>query len=165
MHMPNEDAEPTNNKLACIACNGFHRIGYCPIKLAGFEFCGLCGLAHYGAGFSRNCPHLNSVTQCRAMLDTLRSSTEPKALIDQAKKYLVGVVGNLNRKKKLKQNPPVQPDNHLHPHIPPNDQSYGLHNGNGNLVTGPYDNGTVTSKENGFVNPVAPSAMAENQDL
>lgn len=36
------------------------------------------------------------------MLEALKSSPEPKAEIEYAKKYIVGVIGNLNRKKKLK---------------------------------------------------------------
>ena len=86
----------------CLACNVRHPTGSCPLKLAGVEFCGLCGLAHYGSGLPKSCPHLNSVTQCRIMLETLKSSPEPKELIETARKYVVGVIARLKLKKKQK---------------------------------------------------------------
>lgn len=87
----------------CLACSNIHPVGYCPMKLAGVEHCGLCGMAHYGSGFSRNCPHLKSITQCRAMLEALKSSTEPPETVKQAKRYVVGILGDLNRRRKLKE--------------------------------------------------------------
>lgn len=86
----------------CLACSVRHPPGSCPLKLAGVEFCGLCGLAHYGSGLPKSCPHLNSVTQCRIMLETLKSSPEPKEHIETAKKYIVGVIARLKLKKKQK---------------------------------------------------------------
>ena len=82
----------------CQACDACHPVGYCPLKLAGVEFCGLCGLAHFG--HQRICPHLTSVTQCRQMLRSLRQSQEPPHLVEIARKYVVGVIGDLRRKKK-----------------------------------------------------------------
>ncbi len=104
-------------RAPCLACTARHPAGHCPLKEAGVEFCGLCGIAHYGTGTSRNCPHLSSVTQCRAMLETLKSSTESKETILAAKKYLVGVVGNLNRnrKKKLSESNALQPTSTAQP--------------------------------------------------
>lgn len=93
----------------CLVCSVAHPLGHCPLKQAGAERCGLCGIAHYTSGLTRICPHLNSVTQCRAMLETLKSSTEPQADIEHAKKYLVGVIGGLNRKKKPKDQALQQP--------------------------------------------------------
>jgi len=69
------------------------------LKLAGAENCPLCGLAHFG--HARLCPHINSETQVRQMLDALRSSGEDRQLVDAAKKYLTGVKGHLVLKKKL----------------------------------------------------------------
>lgn len=83
---------------ACPACQLQHPRGACALKLAGAEHCGLCGLAHYGAG--RICPHINSETQVREMLETLKNSTEPKHLVETATKYLRGVKGHLVQKKK-----------------------------------------------------------------
>lgn len=85
----------------CVACDGFHAVGYCPLKAAGVEYCGLCGLAHYG--HQRTCPHLNSEMQVRTMLQTLKNSTEPKPLIELAVKHLRGIVGDLTRRKKLQE--------------------------------------------------------------
>lgn len=160
MVMPN-GAESTNSRQPCFVCNGLHAEGYCPVKLAGVEYCGLCGIAHYGAGFSRNCPHLNSVTQCRAMLETLKSSAEPQAHIDQAKKYLVGVVGNLNRKKKLKEINSSNAKNTMPVPIPPNGQNLSYQDGNENVPTGIYSDGVANDgatgmlrrTENGFLEP------------
>lgn len=74
-----------------------HPVGYCPLKLAGVEHCGLCGLAHLG--HQRVCPHLNSEEQVSAMLQSLRQSTEPKFLVDAARQYLYGVKADLKKKK------------------------------------------------------------------
>ena len=82
------------------ACGTPHEIGHCPIKLAGPEFCNLCGLAHFG--ISRTCPHIQSETQVRAMLQALKQSTEPRALVQEATKYLNGVKGTLGQSKKIK---------------------------------------------------------------
>ncbi|KAL1953409.1 hypothetical protein VTO42DRAFT_2848 [Malbranchea cinnamomea] len=84
----------------CIACDEFHEVGYCPLKRAGVEHCGLCGIAHYG--YSRTCPHLNSEIQVAAMLGSLKHSTEPRALVEEATRYLRGIRGDLVRRKKLK---------------------------------------------------------------
>jgi len=84
----------------CLACNQVHKKGFCPLKLAGNEYCQLCGLAHYGSGSKRICPHLNSVTQCRVLLETIKQSNEPREIKERAKKYVVGIIGDLNNRKK-----------------------------------------------------------------
>ncbi|KLJ13812.1 hypothetical protein EMPG_11266 [Blastomyces silverae] len=84
----------------CVACDQIHRTGHCPLKLAGVEHCGLCGIAHYGRG--RTCPHLSSETQVALMLGSLKESPEQRALVDEATKYLRGIRGDLVRRKKLK---------------------------------------------------------------
>ncbi|MCJ1475148.1 hypothetical protein MMC13_003808 [Lambiella insularis] len=87
--------------LACIVCNnayGSHKVGFCPLKIAGVEYCNLCGLAHFGT--ARMCPHFNSETQVRIMLHDLASSPEPRELVELAKKYLRGVKGHLVARKK-----------------------------------------------------------------
>lgn len=142
----------------CLACNAPHPTGHCPIKLAGVEFCGLCGLAHYGSGLSRNCPHLNSVTQCRAMLETLKSSTESKEHIETAKRYLVGIIARLKKKKKLKEANALQPISTLQPSGPsPGNQTFGP----GEITSkgsyaGPYTNGVQMMNENRVGTPSDP---------
>lgn len=80
-----------------------HPVGYCPLKLAGVEHCGLCGIAHLG--YSRVCPHLNSEEQILSMLQSLRQSTEPKWLVDFARHHLYNVKGDLVKRKKAKADP------------------------------------------------------------
>ena len=84
----------------CIACNERHDTGYCPLKMAGVEYCNLCGLPHYG--IARTCPHFNSVTQLRAMVEALKRSNEPHDLKEAAKKRIVGIIGDLNQRKRKK---------------------------------------------------------------
>lgn len=91
---------PVDRLLPCLACNHMHPVGYCPLKLAGVEHCGLCGIAHLG--YSRVCPHLNSEEQILSMLQSLRQSTEPKWLVDSARHYLYTVKGDLVKRKKAK---------------------------------------------------------------
>lgn len=88
-----------NDKQApCLACEGHHPKGQCPLKLAGVEHCGLCGLAHFG--HKRTCPHLNSELQVRTMLAELKNSTEQTEDVKRAVDYLRGVLGGIVRKKK-----------------------------------------------------------------
>ncbi|KAL9603975.1 MAG: hypothetical protein Q9179_002003 [Wetmoreana sp. 5 TL-2023] len=113
----------------CIGCNSAHIEGSCPLKVAGVEYCGLCGQAHYGAGFRKACGHLHSVTQCRAMLEALRSSPDASELKDTVRKYLVGIIGHLRHDKKMEEKrkseilqqqpppPPFDPPNYNHPPI------------------------------------------------
>ena len=83
----------------CPACSLPHPRGSCPLKIAGVEFCPLCGLAHFGT--ARTCPHINSETQVREMLAALKSSPERKELVAEAHRYLSGVKGTLVRHKKV----------------------------------------------------------------
>jgi len=93
-----EDQE--NPVRQCIACGTLHREGYCPLKLAGEEYCNLCGLAHYGV--ARTCPHIQSETQVREMLLALKQSPESKHLKEAASRYLGGVKGSIVQDKKRK---------------------------------------------------------------
>ena len=92
---------PVNIIMQCIACGDLHKVGYCPLKLAGTELCNLCGLPHYG--YQRTCPHLNSITQLRAMIEALKQSTEPLEYRNEAKKKIVGIIGELTQRRKQKQ--------------------------------------------------------------
>ncbi len=73
-------------------------MGWCRLKVAGVEHCGLCGLAHVGHG--RTCPHLNSEVQVATLLGTLKESTESNELIEQATKYLRMIRGDLVQRKR-----------------------------------------------------------------
>ncbi|KAI9805647.1 MAG: hypothetical protein M1833_005139 [Piccolia ochrophora] len=84
---------------ACPVCRQVHPVGYCPLKLAGPEFCPLCGLAHYGE--STTCPHFGSETQIRVMIETMKGSLEPREVKEPAMTYLRGRLGYLVRKKRL----------------------------------------------------------------
>lgn len=92
---PEQQSNPVH---LCIACNAPHRVGYCPLKLAGPEHCNLCGLAHFGV--SRTCPHIRSETQVREMLVALKSSPESRVLVHEATRYLNGVKGTLAQDKR-----------------------------------------------------------------
>ena len=85
----------------CLACGKQHVEGYCPLKHAGLEHCPLCGIAHYG--HYRTCPHLSSVTQCQKMLDALKKSTESQLERKIAKQYIVGIIADLSRRRRLKE--------------------------------------------------------------
>lgn len=86
----------------CRACQQIHPPGSCPLKKAGVEHCGLCGLAHYGK--NRTCPHLQSATQVRRMLAALELSNEPVELVDAAQRYCRNLLHNLMviERKKVK---------------------------------------------------------------
>ncbi|KAL3479883.1 hypothetical protein BJX99DRAFT_221395 [Aspergillus californicus] len=88
----------------CLACGRTHPVGYCPLKVAGVEHCGLCGLAHFG--ISRTCPHLRSDEQVSRMIEALKQSTEDKYVVALAQKYVYGIKGHLaQRKRKSGKNP------------------------------------------------------------
>lgn len=82
---------PASHK--CLACKEEHPMGWCRLKIAGVEHCGLCGLAHMGHG--RTCPHLNDEKQVETLLMTLKESTESRELIDEAIRYLRVIRGDL----------------------------------------------------------------------
>lgn len=86
----------------CSACDEMHPMGWCRLKVAGVEHCGLCGLAHVGHG--RTCPHLNSEAQVATLLGTLKESTESRELIEQATKYLRMIRGDLVQRKRKQEN-------------------------------------------------------------
>ncbi|KAF2458779.1 hypothetical protein BDY21DRAFT_378523 [Lineolata rhizophorae] len=99
--MPGHPHQPLYQ--ACPACSTHHAPGSCPLKLAGPEYCNLCDTAHYGGtGQTRNCPHLQSETQVRAMIDAVNSSPEAPELRDAAAKYLRGAKGSIVQAKKRK---------------------------------------------------------------
>ncbi|KGO64129.1 Zinc finger, PHD-type [Penicillium italicum] len=96
----------------CVACQRHHIPGRCPLRLAGVEFCGLCGLAHWGG--RRACPHMQSGLQITRMLEALEKSTEAPSLISGAKRYLQGILKSVARsardeRKKASPSAPAEP--------------------------------------------------------
>lgn len=85
----------------CAACKEEHPMGWCRLKIAGVEHCGLCGLAHMGHG--RTCPHLNDEKQVETLLLTLKESTESRELIDEAVRYLRVIRGDLVSQRRQKE--------------------------------------------------------------
>lgn len=83
------------------------------------------------------------------MLETLKSSPEPKADIECAKKYLVGVIGNLNRKEKMK----AQALALQAPGGPSYGQNLTPNVNDGDSAGVPYANGVGGGKENHRVRP------------
>ncbi|KAJ5567572.1 Zinc finger PHD-type [Penicillium sp. DV-2018c] len=84
---PQEGYDSAGNPYpVCVACQNRHMPGNCPLRHAGVEYCGLCGLAHFG--YRRVCPHLQSPLQISRMLEALDKSTEDPELVKAAKKYL-----------------------------------------------------------------------------
>ncbi|CDM37002.1 hypothetical protein CBS147339_2322 [Penicillium roqueforti] len=95
----------------CVACKQRHIPGQCPLRSAGVEFCGLCGLAHWGG--RRICPHLQSRVQVSRMLDTLEESPEDPALILKAKKYLRGVLKSMGQTARSKASSATQAESRI----------------------------------------------------
>lgn len=93
------ESSGNGQRRTCLACDSTHARGRCPLRLGGVELCGLCGLAHYGSA-GRPCPQFRSMEHCRAMIEALKHSTEPRAIVELAKKYLYGVIGSISRKTK-----------------------------------------------------------------
>ncbi|KAL4932749.1 putative chromatin remodeling complex subunit (Chd3) [Aspergillus undulatus] len=92
------DGTSDRNGNQCFVCNGAHPVGSCPLKVAGVEHCGLCGLAHYG--HARTCPHLRSDVQITRMIEALKQSNEDRHLVALAKKYCYGIKGDLAQRKR-----------------------------------------------------------------
>jgi hypothetical protein len=76
-------------------------MGWCRLKVAGVEHCGLCGLAHLGHG--RTCPHLNDEKQVATLLQTLKESTESREWVDMATKYLRMIRGDLVQRRRAQE--------------------------------------------------------------
>ncbi|KAL2862856.1 putative chromatin remodeling complex subunit (Chd3) [Aspergillus lucknowensis] len=94
------DGQVDRNGDPCLACGRTHPVGSCPLKIAGVEHCGLCGLAHYG--HARTCPHLRSEIQVTRMLEALKQSTEDRNLVALAKRYCYGIKGDLAQRQRRK---------------------------------------------------------------
>lgn len=76
-------------------------MGWCRLKVAGVEHCGLCGLAHLGHG--RTCPQLNDEGHITTILQTLKESTESREIVDQATKYLQTLRSELVQRRRAKE--------------------------------------------------------------
>lgn len=75
---------------SCVACHECHMPGKCPLRLAGVELCGLCGVAHYGV--RQVCPHLKSTRHIQRMLEALEHSPEDARLVSDAKSFLISTL-------------------------------------------------------------------------
>jgi chromodomain-helicase-DNA-binding protein 4 len=128
----------------CSACDEIHPMGWCRLKVAGIEHCGLCGLAHVGHG--RTCPHLNSEVQVATLLGTLKESTESRELIEHATKYLRMIRGDLvQRKRKQEGQASSQPQTQV-PSVP----AYAKMNGGGGPRMGIF---TVDGDSGRYMHP------------
>ncbi|KAL9623846.1 MAG: hypothetical protein Q9160_001838 [Pyrenula sp. 1 TL-2023] len=115
----------------CRACGEDHPLGWCRLKIANVEHCGLCGMAHIGTG--RTCPHLNDETQVATMLNTLKESTESRETIELATKYLRQVRGDLAWRKRNQEKKDLERQNqpfstapeYTYPQISPQMPTYG----------------------------------------
>ncbi|KAL4979176.1 hypothetical protein BDW66DRAFT_148661 [Aspergillus desertorum] len=94
------DDRVDRNGDPCFVCGRVHPVGSCPLKIAGVEHCGLCGLAHYGQ--ARTCPHLRSELQVSRMIEALKQSNEHRHLVALAKKYVYGIKSDLAQRRKRK---------------------------------------------------------------
>ncbi|KAL4919999.1 PHD/FYVE-zinc-finger like domain-containing protein [Aspergillus aurantiobrunneus] len=92
------EGHTVQNGATCFVCGRVHPTGSCPLKVAGVEHCGLCGLAHYG--HARTCPHLRSDLQVTRMIEALKESPEDRHLVALAKKYCYGIKGDLAQRKR-----------------------------------------------------------------
>lgn len=149
-----EDLPPSR---LCAACDQVHPIGYCRLKLAGVEHCGLCGLAH--SGFSRTCPHLNSELQVATMLGALKESTEPRHLVDAATKYLRGIRGDLvhrKKKKELQKEAALRGQAGSNGAVGVNGQSPGLHGVSPIVAAPPIGHGVNNGMFTRFARPLTP---------
>ncbi|KAF8534418.1 P-loop containing nucleoside triphosphate hydrolase protein [Trichophaea hybrida] len=92
--------QPTDDPAMpfCQACRNHHAQGACTLKQSGVEYCPICKLAHFPK--ASICPHFESETQIKAMMEALRQSTEDKALVDEAKRYLRGRRAQLQKEKR-----------------------------------------------------------------
>jgi chromodomain-helicase-DNA-binding protein 4 len=105
-------------------------MGWCRLKVAGIEHCGLCGLAHVGHG--RTCPHLNSEVQVATLLGTLKESTESREQIELATKFLRMIRSDLvQRKRKQEAQAASQPQ-------VPSASAYAKTNGGGGPPLGTF---------------------------
>jgi len=132
----------------CVACSKVHAKGLCPLKLAGNEHCALCGLAHFASRYQRICPHLSSVTQCRVLLETIKQSNEPHELKDRAKRYIVGIIGDLNNRKKKKAAQALQVQQQQEQALQPYDQALASKGENGYSTPHQQMNSASPEKEN-----------------
>lgn len=135
----------------CIACGTIHVQGSCPLKIAGTERCGLCGQAHYGAGFRKACTHLHSIEQCQLMLEAVKSSPESGEVKEFVKKYLVGIIGNLRHDKKIAEEKKRDFIQYQPSHGPPQPYEYQYFPANVGYMRSNQVNGIGVGKENGAV--------------
>ena len=85
----------------CLACNwqyGTHGPGYCPLKLAGPEYCNLCGQAHFGVKGA--CLASKDEAFLTHLISSLKNSPEPPWIVDPALKLAITFKSEVVRKTK-----------------------------------------------------------------
>ncbi len=87
----------------CHLCQCSHNIGSCQLQIKGAEYCRLCGVAHFS--LSQKCLHFCSDIQIRLMLDSLRTSKEPKPQIDAVREVLRRELAKKTRGKQHRPHP------------------------------------------------------------
>ena len=100
VRQPPSDSRQYDPCLACGDRYGSHPVGECPVKLAGPEYCNLCGQAHYGGPGS--CPQLKSEERIRLLIRASDTSPESKELVKLAQKKLKVDLANAVQQKKRK---------------------------------------------------------------
>ena len=116
--------------------------GYCPLKLAGPEFCNLCGTAHYGS--HDRCMATKDPVQLQGMLHALKSSVEPLELKGLATNKTLGSIEKNRRRAMRKQR----------------DEDRGLNHSNG---VGPASHQAHSATTNGKTNGDPQNPM--NKDI
>ncbi|KAI9671947.1 MAG: hypothetical protein M1817_002322 [Caeruleum heppii] len=81
----------------CVACGQFHPVGSCPLKVAGVEYCPLCGVAHFAGP---QCLSMQTEEGLNELLADLKKSPEDRELVDNATAYLRGRKAFIVRKNR-----------------------------------------------------------------
>lgn len=96
--IPSNATDSADTARKCKICSKIHLGGQCQVRNIPIEICTLCKTSHFsGLPRGRTCPAFANVMDMRAILEDLKRSGEPPELIDQAKAYLRGVIGTLQR--------------------------------------------------------------------
>ena len=87
--------------INCILCKYRHVQGGCPLKVAGYETCNLCGIPHYGSQTS--CVNTQDSVTLQKMLHALKYSYEPPELKELAKVAIIAALEKLRLQTQDKQ--------------------------------------------------------------
>jgi hypothetical protein len=95
----------------CKVCNSIHAGGQCQLRNIPIEICSLCNEAHFSGGrthASQQCRVFSDVTAMRKILEDLRSSNEPPAVVDKATAYIRSLIGAITRQERDKRGKELQ---------------------------------------------------------